>query len=45
MSIIKIEQIKGLIADGVDKAGADKMALFLAKLRPISMRAPSGRAL
>jgi len=32
MSIIEIEQVYDLIAEGIDKAGADKMALFLAKL-------------
>ena len=32
MSIIEIEQVYDLIAEGIDKAGRDKMALFLAKL-------------
>ena len=32
MSIIEIEQLYDLIAEGIDKAGPDKMALFLAKL-------------
>jgi hypothetical protein len=32
MSIIEIEQVYDLIAEGIDKAGPDKMTLFLAKL-------------
>jgi outer membrane murein-binding lipoprotein Lpp len=32
MSIIEIEQVYDLIAGGIDKAGPDKTALFLAKL-------------
>ena len=32
MSIIEIEQVYDLIAAGIDKAGPDKTALFLAKL-------------
>jgi hypothetical protein len=32
MSTIEIEQVYDLIAEGIDKAGPDKMALFLAKL-------------
>ena len=32
MSIIEIEQVYDLIADGIDKAGPHKMDLFLAKL-------------
>lgn len=32
MSIIEIEQVYDLIADGIDRAGPDKASLFLAKL-------------
>jgi hypothetical protein len=32
MSVIEIEQLYDLIAAGIDKAGPDKTALFLAKL-------------
>ena len=32
MTVIELEQIYDLIAEGIDKAGPDKMALFLAKL-------------
>jgi hypothetical protein len=32
MSIIEIEHIYDLIAEGIDKAGPDKTVLFLAKL-------------
>jgi|HubBroStandDraft_6_1064221.scaffolds.fasta_scaffold204538_2 hypothetical protein len=32
MSIIEIEEVYDLIAAGIDKAGPDKTALFLAKL-------------
>jgi hypothetical protein len=32
MSIIEIEQVYDLIAEGIDKAGPDKMTSFLAKL-------------
>ncbi|MGC2028780.1 MAG: hypothetical protein WA642_02040 [Steroidobacteraceae bacterium] len=32
MSIIEIERIYDLIAEGIDQAGTEKMPLFLAKL-------------
>jgi hypothetical protein len=32
MSIVEIEQIYDLIAEGIDKAGPDKTALYLAKV-------------
>jgi hypothetical protein len=32
MSIIEIERVYDLIAEGIDKAGPEKMGLFLAKL-------------
>ena len=32
MTVIELEQIYDLIAEGIDKAGPDKMAVFLAKL-------------
>ncbi|HSY97709.1 MAG TPA: hypothetical protein VK793_18940 [Steroidobacteraceae bacterium] len=32
MSIIEIEQVYDLVAEGIDKAGAEKTTLFLAKL-------------
>ena len=32
MSIIEIERVYDLIAEGIDRAGPDKTALFLAKL-------------
>lgn len=32
MSVNELEQVYDLIAEGIDKAGPDKTALFLAKL-------------
>ena len=32
ISVIEIERLYDLIAEGIDKAGPDKTALFLAKL-------------